>query len=749
MQIKPSPLTAIINPPSIQSGMPGDTLELHVVVSNQDHNQSAVIDVSFDEASQTLQQWCNSSRARLALGPQQSSEVTFQFQIPIDALPGTYDYTLVVDAPEHFPEDTPIQYPRQLKVVPKEQTAIRVNDPSFSLKPTTNPSNPAILKPSEPLQVVVTVDNRSNRVDRFRLNCLDLEEGWFTIRYLITGLEGPGLVSGPSGLELNPAAQGQILLQFHPPADALAGNYSPTLRLHSANSPDLVLLDLVYIQIPAIYRLDVELNTILGKVSHRPGQYEVKLANRGNTLRELAISTKSQDEEELCKYQYEPSQVRVLPSRTVAVNLTVKPIRWWRRPLIGAGLDLNFIVELQDKQDLSLPEKFPQGTLVWKPRPWWQFLLLVLVVLGLLGGVAFTVWLLFFKPLVPLKLANFKSDSLNYTQGGEVHLSWEIYNLKQLKELVLTSKGPAPIEPVTYKYSQGTLEQLSNGQRLSSCQEAEKRQVLRCDNVTTGAREPGKYTFEIKAYSHNSDTTFSQTIEVEIKPKPAPEVVSFRVDKNQYTKGDLMRLSWEIHNRDQLSRLKIVGKAEDGTGAELAELDPEQLSKVNTNTSRPLCKPMNQLLSCTNVPVAAPKAGKYTFELQAFSQKANEPPKSKPTETKVEILPKPFKIVTFTLNGSEEPNIVLQDGEPVTLSWKVEGEEINVEISTFGNVDPSGSRTLTANLALPSKIELIVSNEFGHRATKAFSIKVETPPPASSELLPSTPPPTAPNEQGI
>ena len=749
MQIKPSPLTAIIAPPGVQSGMPGDTLELHAVVSNQHRNQGAVIDVFFDEASLTLQQWCSSPRERLALGPQQSSEVTFQFQIPFDALPGTYDYTLVVDAPEHFPEDTPIQYPRQLKVVPKEQTVIRVNDPTFSLKPSTNPSNPAILKPGEPMQVVVTVDNRSNRVDRFRLTCLDLEEDWFTIRYLTTGLEGPGLLSEPSGLELNPAAQGQILLQFHPPADTLAGIYSPTLRLHSANSPDLVLLDLVYIEIPNVYRLDVEVNTIRGKVSHSSGHYEVKLANRGNTLRELAVSTKSRDEEELCTYKCEPSEVRVLPSRSVAVNLTVKPIRWWRRPLIGAGLDVNFVVELQDKLDLPLPEKLPQGTLIWKPRPWWQFLLLVLVALGLLGGVAFIVWLLFFKPPAPLELVSFKPDSSTYTEGDRVRLSWEIRNSNQLSKLSLLTKGPVPSAPTTYDFSRGIPDELGKGIAAGQqplCQKQEE--MLTCTNVTTDARKPGKYTFELLALPRKGSTVPSQTLEVEIAEKPAPEVVSFRLDKNQYTKGDLMRLSWEIQNRDQLSRLKIIGKAEDGSGTELTSYNPDELTQVNKNTPQPLCNKVAQGLTCTNVPVRAPEPGKYTFELQAFS-KPGKQPKSKPTESKIEILPKPFKIVFFTLNGSEQPNIVLQEGQPVTLSWKVEGEDINVELSTSGNVNPSGSQKLIANLALPSRIEIIVTDKFGNKATKAFSTKVEIPPSPSPQFPQSPPPPVAPNEQSL
>jgi hypothetical protein len=699
--------------------MPGDTLEFYVVVSNQS-DQGAVIDLFFDEASQTLHEWCRSPRESLALSSQQSSEVTFEFDIPVDALPGTYDYTLVVDAPEHFPEDTPIQYPRQLKVMLKEQTVVRVNDPTFSLKPTTNPANPAILKPNEPLKVEVTVDNRSNRVDRFRLTCLDLEEDWFTIRYSLTGVEGPGVLVGPSGLELNPGSQGKIWLQFQPPVDTLAGNYTPTIRLYSVNSPDLVLLDLVYVQIPAIYRLDVELNTIQGKVSRSSGKYEIKLVNRGNTPRELVVGIESRDEEKLYTYQCEPPQVRVLPNRSFKVNLAVNPIRrWWRRPLIGKGIEVNFIVELQDKQELPLPENLPKGTLLWKSRPWWQFLLLALATLGLLGGLAFVVWALFLKPSPPPELVNFTSDSVSYTEGDEVRLDWQIRNFNQLSKLELKSEGPVANAPLDFDFNNGIPDRLK-----PLCQEQE--QMLTCNNFNTGAKVAGDYTFTLGVFPHGQDTSPSvlRPLKVKIDEKPAPKASNFRLDKDQYTKGDLMRLTWEIQNSDQLSQLQIIGKTDDGAETVLASYIPNKLNKA-------LCKEANQVLTCTNVPVATPQPGKYTFELRAFS-KSGKPPNSQAAESKIEILPKPFKIIYFTLNDSQIPNQVFKEGKPLTLSWKVEGEGINVELSPYGNVATTGSQKLIANQALPPEIQLRVTDKFGKTETKGFSVKVETPPPRPS-----------------
>ncbi|MDF5716304.1 MAG: hypothetical protein PUP93_21090 [Rhizonema sp. NSF051] len=714
MPIQQNPLTVIIDPPGIQSGMAGDTLQLYVVISNQS-NQSAVIDVFFDEASETIRQWCQTLQERLALAPQQSSELTFQFEIPVDALPGTYDYTLVVDAPEHFPEDTPIQYPRQLKVMLRENTVIRVKDPTFSLKPATNPTKAAILKLGEPLQVEVTVNNRSDRVDRFYLTCPDLEEDWFTIRYQLTGLEASGLLSGPSGLELNPNSQGQIWIIFHPPASVFAGSYSPTIRLRSENSPDLVLLDLLYIQIPAIHRLNVELNTLLGKVSRTSGQYEIKLTNQGNTPRELKVGIKSRDERQLYTYQCEPHDIRVLPSRSSKVNLTVKPGFWWQRQWIGSGLNLNFVVELEDKESLPLPENLPRGSLVWNARPWWQLLLVVFVVLGSLLGLSFLIWWLFFKPPASPKIENFTSDSINYVEGDKVLLNWKVSNFQELLKLQMKIDGPVPSAPQDIDFNQKDL-----------CQN--QQQILLCANYNSGVTQPGDYTFTLIGVPTDKQENVSSSIKVKINEKPIPKIVNFRTESEnpKYPVGGMILLKWQIWNSDNLSNLQIFAIKE-GVPIMLGKkFEPgDKLIQENCHTE-PNAKVV--FYNCTNIPVETPPPGKYILRILAFPKNPKQL-RSVSLPITVDILPKPLKITSFTLNGSQEPIRVINDGTPVNFGWKVEGgEDIDVELSLFGKVEASGSRQIKANQALPSIIELTATDKFGGKDSKRFSIKVNPPP---------------------
>ncbi|MHC5720178.1 MAG: hypothetical protein ACYTX0_51140, partial [Nostoc sp.] len=138
-------------------------------------------------------------------------------------------------------------------------------------------------------------------------------------------------------------------------------------------------------------------------------------------------------EEEQCTYEFQPSKVRVLPTKSAVVNLIGNPVHRWRRPFFGSAL-INFKIEVQDQKKLPIPDKFPQATLVWKSRPWWQFLLLLLLVLGLLGGAALIVWRILHPE--PLKLENFQSSSLSYEEGDRVRLTWDIGNVARLQKLV-------------------------------------------------------------------------------------------------------------------------------------------------------------------------------------------------------------------------------------------------------------------------------------------------------------------------
>ena len=99
-----------------------------------------------------------------------------------------------------------------------------------------------------------------------------------------------------------------------------------------------------------------------------------------------------------------------------------------------------------------------------------------------------------------------------------------------------------------------------------------------------------------------------------------------------------------------------------------------------------------------------------------------------------------MRIASFKINGNETESIVVREGETLNLSWQVDGEEnIQIELTPFGTVSRSGTKQIQVTPALPPQMSLTVSDKYGQKVSKGFSIKVE-----ANNATPSTTP-TDPN----
>ncbi|MBD2259614.1 hypothetical protein [Pseudanabaena sp. FACHB-2040] len=128
--------------------------------------------------------------------------------------------------------------------------------PNFALEPTSSPAQPLSIRPEEGLTLEVSVTNPSSRVDYFRLICTNWPEEGLSVIY-------PRMARSPQlgaadCLTLEPGGQGTILLSLVPPLNLRAGRYVPTVRLVSANNPDLALMERIHLQVEPRYGLYVE-----------------------------------------------------------------------------------------------------------------------------------------------------------------------------------------------------------------------------------------------------------------------------------------------------------------------------------------------------------------------------------------------------------------------------------------------------------------------------------------------------------
>ncbi len=774
------PLGVILNPSREIAVVAGETCTLSVTIANEG-NQSAIIDLIIEETSGLVRQWCISPHTSIALEPQQSREVIFKFQIPFDARSGLYAYTLKVDSPRQYRDALPIFYSGKIRVLPPVEQIREAKDPIFTIQPSSLSDAPIIVQGGELIPLQVIVKNRSDQVDQFYLTCSDLAPDWFKVIYPEKVIE-EGIITSAEGLELNPQQTGEIQLNITIPVNTLAGPYSPTVSLLSANRGEsMVLLGLIHIQVEAVYQLDVDFITQVGTVSDALGWFKIRLQNSGNTPREVNLKIIDSDGEHLCKYILERENVKLLSQEKTVVDLQVELPPAWRRPF--SGRIFNFIVEIEDNFDLPLTvSQFP-GTLFWKPRPWWHLFILILSVLALLAGVIGLVWWLLTRPKPQPKIVQFTPQSTVYQaiNNEVIRLNWEITDPQQIATINLvglSSDGQVISQPITYDFTQGIPEILRD-----FCSQED---TLLCVNVPTDGFKAGDYRFQIAITSKRKtdrDLPPLNSDLISILPIPEPTLESFTAGNPSYEEGVSggVKLNWKINNFHQLKELCLSVHSTNpqqkvkvnilGKGIKCAGKGRQQATgsrqKENTKTSnsdsleyilayefapansippqlQSYCQVNQVQLICYDVPTAVKQTGKYVFQLTLISQYI--PPHSlivKQTEP-IEIKPRPIpvEIVQFDLNGKPAPptyRVNLQKQTSIAFTWTVKGDKtLKVELLPApGNVSPSGQLVYELSAEPKTKtITLQAIDNRGQKQSRSVIVIVETflPPPPSSEL---------------
>ena len=114
--------------------------------------------------------------------------------------------------------------------------------------------------------------------------------------------------------------------------------------------------------------------------------------------------------------------------------------------------------------------------------------------------------------------------------------------------------------------------------------------------------------------------------------------------------------------------------------------------------------------------------------------------KSYPSHLELSILK------SIILTTASNKNIILNEGDRVTVSWKVEGENVSVKLSlNNGEVKQTGTTgKIPVNYPFDSPVVLTVTDKFGKRDAqqKGFSISVKPKPTPTPNLVTPVPLPT-------
>jgi len=736
MSSQSNSLNVIVNPPGGEQLEPGATSQIRIVITNQSNYPMKAIEVELDLPPE-INDWCKVKRTSFNLDSGRSEEVVFNWVIPIEAIvESDYNYDVVVDCRSYL--TAPLRYLRQLKISTPVVRQPRSTDPTFTLKPFTSSTKPIVWQREQNLSIIVLVHNRSNFVDEFRISC-DLNDNWYSVRYP-ERIEEMGLISSGNKLSLNPNSKGQIILSIDPPPDTLAGNYQPTINLHSAVKPDLFLQDIFYLRIPPIHNLQVELQTIRSKVKQKSALYNIQFRNEGNSIRKVNLQARTADEDEFGEYQLERNEVRIPPGKVVDLGLKVAVKRKSQRSFFKAK-QLEFLVEIEDLENNPLPRYLPlRSTLRWEARPFWHFLVLILIALLILVGAFFLV-----REIIKnnrsariAEILEVEPEDTEYEFNEKITLTWKIKNADRLEAIRFrTEKSPEGTITIDQTYTKSELLDPDNLLKRFDCK-TPKEGELNCNRVATNASAAGTYNFVFEVYSLGGDKdkpSDKESFEVKISAPDKPSVSDLKVAKDEYKPGEPIDFQFEINRPETVKSIEIISKNKFSIlDRDYREARDEQEISIEKLKETFCPNKQENPLECS-VPISFATEGNNDLSIRLISnyEPHNQPePISEQLEGSIAIEKPsiPLEIIRFTINGRTNGPVPVKIGQRITLSWQVKGEDVTVRIEGSGNRFRSRGSTVLGPYPPGTYRSIVLSatDEEGKTDRAVIDIQVESPP---------------------
>lgn len=402
---------------------------------------------------------------------------------------------------------------------------------SFTIAPETTSEAPYQLQPGKSVVFKIQVTNQSASADLIFLKCSELPTNWFTIEYLSQATEdAPGIIQLTEKLALNPQAHGEIHFTLHPPADAAIGNYFPTLQLISMGAPDLVMLDVIYIQLLPDTHLDIRLTPESRTIPNQSAIFNFMVRNRGNVTRTLRLEVK--DSRNLFRVETDlvDNVLKLAPSQEKTITLKAFPHHSWQRPLRGkpvrslVGVTLIPVDGLADAGSRYLT----QSKLVWLPQPKWVLALLTLMGAGT-ALFALGVLYRFNRPAIAApEILSFNATG----QSDTVRLNWKLNNPERLGRVVISQLNEgAEVQTVRYDFSTSIPQELkvkadskqgcrtaaakNNSSALwqlplpnlpwfASLQQVPTPTTITCQNIPFVSNQAGTLRYKLKLFSKSA-----------------------------------------------------------------------------------------------------------------------------------------------------------------------------------------------------------------------------------------------------
>ncbi|MGG6264765.1 hypothetical protein ACQ4M3_31540 [Leptolyngbya sp. AN03gr2] len=634
----------------------------------------------------SLIEWHSFSPASPAyLEPGETRNITLNFDVPTQAAPGTYHYTIAYKSEQNL--EKTIRCPLQFEVPLMQRNRFK-KTLNFNLAPATTSDAPYRLQPGQAVTFTLSIENRSTISDLIYLNCSELPSDWFTIDYHNQEAEPLGIVQPIKGLRLEAQESGEIQFTFHPPIGTPAGSYFPTLQLISMNSPDLLTLDVIYVQVLPDTRLETELIPKVRSIPREFPSFTLRVQNRGNVERKLKLETRGAEQ----RFQFvtDSNGMTIAPNQEASIVLRAIPRNRWQRPWWGKPLRSTVNFHLIPIDAISDPPYPAQAKLIWLPHPKWVLAGLMLLGAGSLLMLVSLLYRFNRQPITTADIVEFNPTKRTYLEGASnaVRLNWTVQNPETLDRLVIAQLNEgAEIQTKAYDFSTSIPKELqAKTNKDNGCRRLESDKPAQAAPVFWELPLP-----DLPWFSSLQQPAQYTKVECQGIPFVSSQSGAFKYRLKLFDKSN--------------ARVPIVEETTDtvtvkSTGSSQS---PEQAAAFMPRSAEQGRKP--EIVS-------------FTLNGQdAMSQLTH----------------------TFSVGNNEVANIV--------VSWAVQDEAgLEVELLPFtGSVNSQGSITYPITPGNVKTITLTARNRAGEQVTQSVDIQVvvaDRPRPIRSTIPRSTPQPT-------
>jgi hypothetical protein len=293
-----------------------------------------------------------------------------------------------------------------------------------------------VVEPGGVAQLLVTMTNRQEGLDRLTLEIEGVDVEWYAIPV-------PAVNLAPGGQTTE-----RVLFKLGRSSENRAGAYPFLVRVQAMETGELGVAQATLVIRPfSSLQVDLDPKRAVATFFGPLNEFDVSVSNLGNA--EITLDLYANDPEDGCAYEFDSDRITLKPGSTSTVPLSVRP----KNLSILGGMRLyGFTVSARAVED-SYVHANAHGQVEKRAliSPLMGIFLLLLILAGLVT------WYFWPKPPELAAINTFSSSSSHVDAGQDITLSWDVSHAQQIIIKSREGKGGELAVPGEQKATVGSV----------------------------------------------------------------------------------------------------------------------------------------------------------------------------------------------------------------------------------------------------------------------------------------------------